>query len=66
MTVGELKKLLEEVKPDLEVMVWNHVDEVYTEATYANIEELFKLEKGEHVYDEDGDPVMFEAFSITD
>lgn len=66
MTVKELKERLERVNPELEVFVWDNVDEIYTEATYANVEELFKLDKGEHVYDDDDAPVMFDAFVITD
>ena len=65
MTVKDLKEILERVNPELEVFVWDNVDEIYTEATYANVEELFKLDCGEQVYDEDDDPVMFEAFVIT-
>lgn len=66
MKVKELKKLLENVDPELEVYVWDNVEEIYEEATFANVEELHKLDCGERVYDEDGEFVMFDAFTITD
>ena len=65
MTVKELKERLERVNPELEVFVWNEEEKIYTEATYINVEELFKLDGNERVYDDDGDPIMFDAFVIT-
>ena len=65
MTVKELKERLERVNPELEVFVWNEEEKIYTEATYINVEELFKLDGDERVYDDDGDPIMFDAFVIT-
>lgn len=65
MKVKQLKEILENVDPELDVYVWDNVDEIYEEATFANVEELFKLDCGERVYDEDEEPVMFDAFIIT-
>ena len=65
MTVKELKERLERVNPELEVFVWNEEEKIYTEATYINVEELFKMDGDERVYDDDGDPIMFDAFVIT-
>ena len=65
MTVKQLKEILERVNPELDVYVWDNVEEIYKEATYANVEELFLLDCGEQVLDEDDEPVMFETFTIT-
>lgn len=66
MTAKQLREILEKVDPDMEVLVWNNVDEVYEEATYACVEELFKLDCGERIYnEEDDDYEMIESFCIT-
>ena len=66
MKVKELKEILENVDPELDVYVWDYFNEAYTEATFAKVEEMYKLdEDGEHVYDEDEEPVMFDTFTIT-
>lgn len=65
MKVKKLKEILENVDPELDVYVWDNVDEIYEEATFADVEEFFKLDCGERVYDEDDEPVMFDAFTIT-
>lgn len=66
MTVEQLRKLLENVNPDLEVYVWDAFSEMYQEANFAGCEDLYKLEDGEMVYDEDDEPIMFEAFIVCD
>ena len=64
MKVKRLKEILESVDPEREICVWNAVDELYEEATFAEEELLFKFDGGERVYDEDGEPIMFTAFII--
>lgn len=58
MTVKQLRERLERVEklnPDMEVLVWNHIDEIYEEATYACVEEVDKLDCGERIYNEETD-----------
>lgn len=67
MTVKRLKEILENVDPDLPVFVWNSVDETYNEATYACVDELYCLEYGEKIYNEETDDYeMANAFIITE
>lgn len=66
MRVKELKKILENVDPELEVFVWNNVEKIYEEATFADVEELFKLDCGERVYNEETDDYeMLNCFVIS-
>ena len=66
MKVKQLKEIIEKVDPELDVYVWNDFYEIYTEATYADVEELFKLDGyEEQVYDENDEPVMFDAFIVS-
>ena len=65
MKVKQLKEIIEKVDPELDVYVWDNVDEIYTEATYADVDELFKLDGEEQVYDENDEPVMFDAFIVS-
>lgn len=65
MKAGRLKEILEKVDPNMEVLFWNPLDEVFQEVTSAGIEEVYELEDGERVYDENDEPVMREAFCIS-
>ena len=64
MKVKELIEELKNVDPELDVYVWDHVEEIYEEATFADVDELYKLDCGERVYDENDELVMFDAFII--
>lgn len=55
MKVKKLKEILEKIDQELDVYVWNSLDEVYEEATYADVEELFLLDCGEKIYNEETD-----------
>lgn len=66
MTVKTLIELLKNVDPDMEVLVWNNIDEIYEEATYACVEEVDKLDCGERIYNEETDEYeTIESFCIT-
>lgn len=69
MTVKQLRERLERVEklnPDMEVLVWNHIDEIYEEVTYACVEELYKLDCGERIYNEETDEYeTIKSFCIT-
>lgn len=55
MKVKHLKELLEKVHPELDVYMWNTLDEVYDEATYAGVDEIYLLDCGEKIYNEETD-----------
>lgn len=66
MTVKQLIEILEKVDPELPIYVWNTLDEVYEEATYADVEEIFLLDCGERIYNEETDEYeMGEVFIIS-
>lgn len=62
MTVGKLKKILENVDANLEVFVWNDIENCYEEAGSAKVEELFLLDCGEKIYNEETDD--YETFIV--
>jgi uncharacterized protein (UPF0335 family) len=56
MTVKQLRERLERVEklnPDMAVFVWNHIDEIYEEMIYSGVEELYTLDCGERIYNEE-------------
>jgi hypothetical protein len=65
MKAGKLKEKLEKVDPNKEVLFWDTLNEVFQEVTFAGIEEVYELEDGERVYDENDEPVMREAFCVS-
>ena len=65
MKAGNLKEKLEKVDPNMEVLFWDTLHEVFQEVTFAGIEEVYELEDGERVYDENDEPVMREAFCVS-
>ena len=65
MKAGKLKEKLEKVDPNMEVLFWDTLNEVFQEVTSASIEEVYELEDGERVYDENDEPVMREAFCVS-
>lgn len=69
MTVKQLRERLEMVEklnPDMDVFVWDHIDEVYEEASYARVDELYKLDCGERIFNEETDDYeTIEAFCIS-
>lgn len=65
MKAGNLKEKLEKVDPNMEVLFWDTLNEEFQEVTYACIEEVYELEDGERVYDENDEPVMREAFCVS-
>lgn len=65
MKVKQLIEILEKVDPELDVFVWNTLDEVYEEATFADVEEIFVLDCGERIYNPETDEYeMAEVFII--
>lgn len=65
MKVKDLIKELEQANPELEVYVWDAFSESYIEATFARVDELYKMDGDELIYDDEDEPVMFETFLIT-
>ena len=65
MKVKDLIKELENVNPELEVYVWDAFSERYIEATFAGVDELYKMDGDEQIYDDEDEPVMFETFLVS-